>query len=115
MIEKSSTVLPGTVEKIIKSPYSAEPEKAQISVEGADHLYREIRIHNTLTNENGDQVSLKRGAHVEVMVAAAVEDTTLKINEKVEQAAALQIVPLPKPEGPVLSGPSVGIASSIEG
>src|ERR1700688_4856244 len=67
MTEKSSTILPGTVEKIIKSPYSDEPEKAQISVEGADHLYREIRIDNTLTNENGDEVSLKRGAHVEVI------------------------------------------------
>ena len=71
MSEKSSAILPGTVEKIIKSPYSDEPEKAQISVEGADHLYREIRIDNTLTNENGDEVSLKRGAHVEVTVEAA--------------------------------------------
>jgi len=115
MSEKSSAILPGTVEKIIKSPYSDEPEKAQISVEGADHLYREIRIDNTLTNENGDEVSLKRGAHVEVTVEAAAEDTTLKIDEKVQQAAALQIAPLPKPEGSVPSGPSIGIASSIEG
>ena len=101
MTEKSSTILPGTVEKIITSPYSDQPEKAQISVEGADHLYREIRIDNTLTNENGDEVSLKRGAHVEVTVEAAAEDTSLKIDEKVQQAAALQIVPLPKPEGPL--------------
>jgi len=43
----------GTVEKIIKSPFPSEPEKAQITVEGADHLYREIRVDNTLTNENG--------------------------------------------------------------
>src|ERR1700751_5580675 len=115
MSEKSSAILPGTVEKIIKSPYSDEPKKAQISVEGADHLYREIRIDNTLTNENSDEVSLKRGAHVEVTVEAAAEDTTLKIDEKVQQAAALQIAPLPKPEGSVPSGPSIGIASSIEG
>ncbi len=99
MTEKSSTILTGTVEKIIKSPYSDEPEKAQISVEGADHLYREIRIDNTLTNENGDEVSLKCGAHVEVTVEAAAEDTSLKIDEKVQQAAALQIVPPLKPEG----------------
>ena len=84
-------------------------------MEGADHLYREIRIDNTLTNENGDEVSLKRGAHVEVTVEAAAEDTTLKIDEKVQQAAALQIAPLPKPEGSVPSGPSIGITSSIEG
>ena len=112
MSEKSSAILPGTVEKIIKSPYSDEPEKAQISVEGADHLYREIRIDNTLTNENGDEVSLKRGAHVEVTVEAAAEDTTLKIDEKVQQAAALQIAPLPKPEGSVPSGPSIAAKSA---
>ena len=49
--DKPSAILPGTVEKIIKSPFPSEPEKAQIAVEGADHLYREIRIDNALTNE----------------------------------------------------------------
>jgi hypothetical protein len=53
MNERPSAILPGTVEKIIKSPIPDEPEKAQIVVEGADHLYREIRIDNTLTTENG--------------------------------------------------------------
>jgi hypothetical protein len=47
-------------------------------VEGADHLYREIRIDNTLTNENGHEVSLKLGAQVEVTVEAEAEATTLK-------------------------------------
>jgi hypothetical protein len=60
--EKPSTTLPGTVEKIIKPWVSGEPEKAQISVEGADHLYREIRIENNLTNAEGETVSLKPGA-----------------------------------------------------
>ena len=101
MSEKPSTTLPATVEKVIKPISPGEPEKAQISVEGADHLYRELRIDNTLTNENGDEVSLKPGAHVEVTVEAAAEDTSLKIDEKVQQAAALQIVPRPKPEGPL--------------
>jgi hypothetical protein len=55
MKEKPGAILPGTVEKIIKSPIPNEPEKAQIAVEGADHLYREIRITNTLTSENGDE------------------------------------------------------------
>ena len=64
--------------KIIKSPFPSEPEKAQITVEGADHLYREIRVENTLTNENGDEVSLKPGAHVEVTLEADAKDTTLK-------------------------------------
>ena len=71
-------ILPGTVQKIIKSPFPSEPEKAQISVEGADHLYREIRIDNTLTNEKGEEVSLKPGAQVEVTVEADAKDTTPK-------------------------------------
>jgi hypothetical protein len=38
MDEKPSTILPGTVEKIIKPPLPRMPEKAQITVEGGDHL-----------------------------------------------------------------------------
>ena len=78
MNERPSAILPGTVEKIIKSPFPSEPEKAQITVEGADQLYREIRVENTLTNEDGDEVSLKPGAHVEVTLEADAKDTTLK-------------------------------------
>jgi hypothetical protein len=52
----------GEVEKIIKSPDPSEPEKAEISVEGADTLYQEIRIENSLTDENGNEVRLKKGA-----------------------------------------------------
>jgi hypothetical protein len=78
MNAKPSAILPGTVEKIIKSPFPSEPEKAQIAVEGADHLYREIRIDNTLTNGDGDDVSLKPGAKVEVTVEADAKDTTPK-------------------------------------
>jgi hypothetical protein len=70
MSEKASTTLPATVEKIIPSPFPNGNEKAQISVEGADHLYRELRIENTLTDENGEKVRLKPGAEVEVTIAA---------------------------------------------
>jgi hypothetical protein len=75
MSEKPSATLPATVEKIIKSPSASEPEKAQIAVEGADHLYRELRIENALTDENGDKVRLKLGAEVEVTIAAEPEAT----------------------------------------
>jgi hypothetical protein len=74
--EKSSVTLPGTVEKIIPALHPAEPEKAQISVEGADHLYREIRVENALENEEGETVRLKQGAHVEVTIDA-VQDATI--------------------------------------
>jgi hypothetical protein len=76
MTEKPSATLPGTVEKIIKSPHPSEPEKAQIAVEGADELYKEIRIANNLTDENGDEVRLKQGAKVEVTVEAGPEAVT---------------------------------------
>jgi hypothetical protein len=70
MTEKPSVTLPGTVEKIIPPIHPSEPEKAQISVEGADELYQEIRIENSLTDENGELVRLKKGAQVEVKVEA---------------------------------------------
>jgi hypothetical protein len=82
MSEKPSTTLPATVERIIKPPVPSEPEKAQISVEGADHLYRELRIENTLTDENGDKVKLKPGAEVEITIAAEPAATTPKSDGK---------------------------------
>ena len=68
---KATATLPGKVEKVIHPhPSSGEPEKAQIAVEGADHLYREIRVPNRLTDENGNKVKLKEGAEVEVKIEA---------------------------------------------
>jgi len=74
--EKPSVTLPGTVDRIIQSPHASIPEKAEISVQGADELYQEIRIENTLTDEHGDEVRLKKGAHVEVTVEAELAATT---------------------------------------
>jgi hypothetical protein len=69
--KKATTKLPGRVQRVIKPhPDSGEPEKAQISVEGADHLYRELRVPNKLTDEDGHQVKLKPGAEVEVKIEA---------------------------------------------
>jgi hypothetical protein len=78
MTEKPSTTLPATVEKIIGPVAPGESEKAQITIEGADHLYREIRIENTLVDENGKKVRLKPGADVEVTVEAPPEATAPK-------------------------------------
>jgi hypothetical protein len=68
--DKPSVTLPATVEKIIKPADPQEPEKAQISIQGADDLYREIRIENSLTDENGNEVRLKKGTELEVTVEA---------------------------------------------
>jgi hypothetical protein len=76
--DKPAATLPGVVEKVIKSPYPTEPEKAQIVVEGADHLYKEIRIENSLKDANGNVVALKQGSPVEVTVEAEPEDTIIK-------------------------------------
>jgi hypothetical protein len=82
MTEKPATTMPGTVQKIIKPAHPDLPEKAEIAVEGADELYREIRIENTLTDEKGNEVKLKAGAQVEVTVAAEPDDTTAKKTDK---------------------------------
>ena len=72
MPEKPNVTLPGTVERIIKPPDPHEPEKAQINIQqGADPLYKEIRIENSLTDEEGNEVKLKKGATVEVTVEAS--------------------------------------------
>jgi hypothetical protein len=77
--ETVSVTLPGTVEKLIKSPDPSEPDKAQIVVEGADELYREIRIDNALQNEKGEEVALKPGTEVEVTVEAPADATAPKV------------------------------------
>jgi hypothetical protein len=78
MTTKPKTTKPGTVQKIIKSPLPGEPEKAEIAVEGADHLYREIRIENTLEDEKGKKVKLKPGAQVDVTIEADPKETVPK-------------------------------------
>lgn len=79
---KHSVTLPAVVEKIIGSPDPAEPEKAQINIqEGADPLYKEIRIENSLTDENGRKVILKEGEEVEVTVEAQRPDSVQSQHE----------------------------------
>jgi hypothetical protein len=75
MTEKPSVNLTGVVERIIKPILPNEPEKAQIAVEKADNLYREIRIDNNFTDADGEPVRLKQGAEVEVVIRADPEDT----------------------------------------
>ena len=68
MAERATVTLPGVVQKVIERP--PEPKKAEIAVEGADPLYREIRIENTLEDEDGKVVELKPGAEVDVTIEA---------------------------------------------
>jgi hypothetical protein len=74
--KKPRITKPGTVRKIVKPPIPQMPEKAEIEVEGADHLYREIRIENVLEDCDGRKVKLKPGAEVDVTIEADEKDTT---------------------------------------
>ncbi|HVB87937.1 MAG TPA: hypothetical protein VNK23_14855 [Candidatus Dormibacteraeota bacterium] len=71
--EQPSAIMLGTVDKLIPSPRPGQPGKAQITIDGADRGYRDLRIANTLTDEHGDDVKLKKGAHVDVTVTAEPE------------------------------------------
>jgi hypothetical protein len=71
-----SATMTGIVDKIIPSPRSSQPEKAQIAIDGADDRYRDLRIENTFTDEHGDDVRLKKGAHVDVTVTAEPKAST---------------------------------------
>jgi len=72
MTEKPNIKLPATVDKIIPPRDPRMPEKAQINIQqGADPLYKEIRIENSLTDENGRKVKLREGAKVELTVEAS--------------------------------------------
>jgi hypothetical protein len=70
--------LPGTVEKIIPAIGDHIPEKAEIKIEGADDLYREVRIENEMVDAEGNTVKLKKGAEVDVTIEADKKDTKPK-------------------------------------
>lgn len=77
-MKKTKATKEGVVQKVIKPLHSGEPEKAEIAIRGADTLYREIRIENTLEDENGEKFGLKPGAVVDVIVEADQSATTPK-------------------------------------
>lgn len=78
MSKSKSKKLRGTVHKVFKPIGPGKPEKAEISIEEADDLYREVRVENVLTDENGEKVRLKPGAEVDVIVEADTDATTKK-------------------------------------
>ena len=75
---KKRKKLPGTVEKVIKPIHPSEPEKVQIGIQGAEDLYREIRVENTVADEKGEERRLKNGARVDVIVEADSDATQKK-------------------------------------
>jgi hypothetical protein len=72
------TTKSGMVDKIISPPGKSGAEKAQISIEGAEPLYQEIRIENVLKDDSGEEVKLKEGAAVEVHIEAHKDSVEAK-------------------------------------
>lgn len=61
----------GTMRHVVAArPSTKEPEKAEITVEGADPLYREIRIGNSLEKDGGGRAKLTLGEKLEVIIEA---------------------------------------------
>lgn len=77
MTRKKRKRLHGTVQKLIKS-LPNEPEKVQIGIEEAEELYREIRVDNELTAEDGQKAHLKTGAKVDIILEADSDATQKK-------------------------------------
>jgi hypothetical protein len=75
MSKKKRKKLSGVVEKVIKPGVPGEPEKAQIGIHEADELYREIRVENVVTDEDGEKARLKPGTKVDVIVEAEPDAT----------------------------------------
>jgi len=75
MPKKPKTKKAGTVRKVIKPIDPSQPEKAEIEIHDADHLYKEIRIENKLVDSDGEKVKLKPNALVDVTVEADKKDT----------------------------------------
>lgn len=74
---KKRKKLRGTVEKIIKPVHSISTEKAQININEAEDLYREIRVENELQDGDGKKVRLEQGDEVDVTIES---DTASKKN-----------------------------------
>jgi len=71
-----------TVGKVIAPFHRDGEEKAQINIDEADPLYKEVRIPNEVTDEDGNKARLKPDADVEVVIEASEEATTSEPPER---------------------------------
>ena len=78
MSDKAKTTKSGSVEKVVRSVDPLDADKAEIKIHDAEPLYQEIRIENSLTDADGNEVQLKEGAEVEVHIEADKDATTAK-------------------------------------
>ena len=78
MANDAKTTKLGIVNRIVPSFDSREQDKAEIHVHDAVPSYEELRIPNSLKDEDGKEVELKKGAEVEIHIEADNAGTTLK-------------------------------------
>lgn len=71
MNSKLRTRKNGRVQKVIGPYHLGFPELAQIEIEGADELYKEIRIENALEDGRGERVRMQEGDLVDVVIEAS--------------------------------------------
>ena len=73
--------LSASVEKIIPPLVSGETETVEIRLDDGEDLYREIRIANIFTDQNGEAGSLRPGSRVNVIVEAETEAITKETDD----------------------------------
>jgi hypothetical protein len=78
MTRRPRTNKTGTVRKIVPPLIPSENEIAEIEVHDGDHLYKEIRIENTLETADGKKVKLKKDVDVDRTIEADEKDTLPK-------------------------------------
>ena len=79
----SKTKLSAVVRKIIPPLIAGEAETVEISLDNAEDLYREIRIANIFTDQNGAPGKLRPGSRVDVIVEADTEVVPQKSDDRV--------------------------------
>ena len=67
--------LPATVSKVLAPTFPKDSGRVEISILGADDLFREIRIENGFTDVDGQPVALNPGAHLDVTIEAKARDS----------------------------------------
>jgi len=70
--------LSGRVARIVPGQYRADAETVEISIPEAEDLYGEIRILNSFTDIDGQPVTLKHQAPVDITLEADAKDTVKK-------------------------------------
>jgi hypothetical protein len=70
--------LHGSVQKVINSRVPGQPEKAQIEVHEAEDLYREIRVVNVLTDDEGNRAQLRPREEVDITLEAGPDSKETK-------------------------------------